>query len=92
MRLSNMNYVQDPRNTAQAKRPHEAVAQPLNERASDCASAVVQALDDFGAPRGVAKPLPPGRFLETLSGRDPLRVMRAAVYADDKRDAYGWAK
>lgn len=81
--------MQDARNTAQAISPQRTVAQPLNERTADCASKVVQALTDFGAPLSAISPYTTKRtFLEALSGRDPLRVMRHA--RDAVPPAYDW--
>lgn len=41
----------DARNTEQAISSQTAVAQPLNERAADCASAVAEHLEKFGVPK-----------------------------------------
>jgi hypothetical protein len=46
-----MTPVHDTRNTAQAISPHEAVAQPLNERTADCANVIAEHLEKFGVPK-----------------------------------------
>lgn len=62
--------------------------QALDGRAPERAAAVVQALSDFGAPLSAIAPYVSARpFLESLSGIDRLRVMRAAR---DSHGAYAW--
>lgn len=46
-----MTPVHSASNTAQTISPHEAVAQPLNERTADCASEVAEQLEKFGVPQ-----------------------------------------
>lgn len=61
----------------------------LDGRTPERATGVVQALSDFGAPLSAIAPYTTKRtFLEALSGRDPLRVMRHA--RDAVPPAYDW--